>query len=470
MCKFSIIKLFLVLFFIMSFSLPFKTFSQWSQGIKLSTNSIAATLNEDAGPCIAVNENNIHVVWSDKTDKGYVVFYKISLDNGVTWSNEIPVTDPNGKATMPVISVYKTNIHIVWMDTVKGIRASLYKNSLDNGVTWSKSYVLDSNTKFWPGIASFENNLYVTLNKAFSPTNTEVYLIKSTNNGNTWDSESLISNAEGRSEDPAIAVDGDNIHLSWNDNRNNNIMEIYYRNSSDGGITWGKETALTKSRSYTSMVCVNGNFIDIPFGNMNSGSFETYMVESKDNGANFGEMKQLSSDSTNQLYPYLVRDSNNLHLTYYQLNSGSWYRNSTDGGETWTKPLKIGSGGQAFIVLSGCVLHIIYPKNGAIYYLRNPTGNCSNLSNINNSNIQLKTNIFPNPAKNYLKINNSNIINISKISIFNLLGELIYEDDNADNFIKNDYQIDIDNYLSGNYYCSIYYEDKIEFQKITIIK
>src|SRR6185436_12293672 len=103
-------------------------------------------------------------------------------------------------------------------------------------------------------------------NKEIAVGNTEVFFRRSIDNGITWETEQQLSNAIGRSEDPAIAVQGSYIHLSWNDKRSG-IMNIYYRRSSDAGITWGPETQLTTTDSYTSMVSLDSASVDVPYGN-----------------------------------------------------------------------------------------------------------------------------------------------------------------------------------------------------------
>jgi len=230
--------------------------------IRLSAHSISAALNENAGPCLAVSGDSVHVVWSDKRTHGYAIYYKHSFDTGLTWNTEIPITDTFGKATMPVIAVSGSTVHVVWMDSILDHRASFYKRSLDGGFTWGPKFCLDSNTKFWPGVTVSGSFVVATLNKEYVTGNTEVFIMRSMNNGTTWGPEQRISNANGRSEDPAIAINGSCVHLVWNDNRNT-TMEIYYRRSKDYGVTWGPETQLTTTDSYSSMVSLDGPDVDV---------------------------------------------------------------------------------------------------------------------------------------------------------------------------------------------------------------
>src|SRR6185295_851350 len=207
--------------------------------------------NENSGQCLAVNGDTVHVVWTDHRTLGHAIYYRHSPDAGVTWNTAIPITDTTGTAIFPAIAVSGSTIHVVWLDSSLGVPASFYKRSLDGGNTWGPAVCLDSSTKFWPGVATSGSMVFVTLNKEIVIGNTEVFLRRSIDNGVTWEAEQQISNAFGRSEDPAIAAQGSYIHLSWNDKRSG-IMNIYYRRSSDAGVTWGPETQLTTTDSYTS--------------------------------------------------------------------------------------------------------------------------------------------------------------------------------------------------------------------------
>jgi hypothetical protein len=49
-----------------------------------------------------------------------------------------------------------------------------------------------------------------------------------------------------------IAASGDSVHVVWYDNRNGaSNYEIYYKRSTDGGISWGTDKRLTVSMAYS---------------------------------------------------------------------------------------------------------------------------------------------------------------------------------------------------------------------------
>ena len=61
-----------------------------------------------------------------------------------------------------------------------------------------------------------------------------------------------------------IASSGSVVHVVWYDNRDGN-NEIYYKRSTDEGISWGTDTRLTNNSafSYTPSVTVTGSVVHV---------------------------------------------------------------------------------------------------------------------------------------------------------------------------------------------------------------
>ncbi len=418
------------LLFLTAIIFPLFSCAQWGPAVVISPNADTAGLNENMASCLAASGDTLHVVWCDHRTTGSSIYYTHSLDTGISWSPAIPITDTNGHATFLAIAVSGSNVHVAWMDLISGQRASFYRRSPDGGNTWGPIVCLDSVSAFWPGLAASGSLVVMSINKQPVVGNTEVYFTRSIDNGATWDSLQQISNANGRSEDPAIAALGSHVHLSWNDNRSG-TMQIYYRYSSDAGLTWNAETPLTNAVSpntcYTSMVCLDGTFADVPYG-YNVGNFDVWLRQSADSGAIFANAQQLTNASAGEAYPFMVRDSMELHLVYAQFGTGANYLHSADGGLTWDPPFFIGAGSQPYIAYTGCVLHVIWPDSGAIHYRRNPTGNGSCLiSDVSTPAFSSSTetiSVYPNPAANQFTMYDLRCT-ISEFTVSDALGQCV---------------------------------------------
>jgi hypothetical protein len=58
---------------------------------------------------------------------------------------------------------------------------------------------------------------------------TDVFLAHSGNRGNTFDTETNLSNTSGNSEAPQVAVSGDRVVVTWRDDTNAGVgFEIFF--------------------------------------------------------------------------------------------------------------------------------------------------------------------------------------------------------------------------------------------------
>jgi hypothetical protein len=366
--------------------------AQWGPDIKLSTNEGSAGLNENMGRCLIAAGDAVHVVWCDFTNSSQAIYYKRSLDGGLTWGADTRLSGTPSADSFPLLALSGPNLHLVFFRS-NGMAqaASFYKRSTDGGSTWDPEVFLGT-TKWWPGVAAAGSNVYVSLNTVIDGTNSEVFFRRSIDNGTTWEAQQQISHAVGRSEDPAIRASGSYIHLAWNDNRDGN-MAVYYRRSTDQGVTWGPETALTHAPAftYTPTVYATGSDVDVAYADRQSGVYNIYHLHSADFGATWGAPEQLTQTTTGNLYPSIVRDDLNVHLVWgYGVSGGALqYLHSGNGGASWMPTVSLVSGStptSAFIAVAGAIVHLIWRDmrdgHGAIYYKRNPTGNQSTRPNI----------------------------------------------------------------------------------------
>jgi Tol biopolymer transport system component len=197
----------------------------WSTSKRLTNN---AGNSED--PAIAAAGSNLYVVWSDDTQGNHEIFFKRSNDGGATWAATRRVTNNAGRSELPAIAVDGFNISVAWMDDTPGNREIYFKRSIDGGVVWAASKRLTNNTgeSFAPAIAVDGANIYVSWDD-YTPGNIEIYFKRSVNRGVNWTATRRLTNNAGASLSPALAVNGSSIYVVWEDNTPGN-GEIYFKN------------------------------------------------------------------------------------------------------------------------------------------------------------------------------------------------------------------------------------------------
>jgi len=111
-----------------------------------SFNSAISQINtQQIFPDLAIDDNGIiHVVWVEQSGNSKNIFYNNSEDNGITFSEKIQINSVNGHVVAfggagPRIRINGDNIYIIWADSRNGYNnTSIYLNqSIDNGLTWN---------------------------------------------------------------------------------------------------------------------------------------------------------------------------------------------------------------------------------------------------------------------------------------------------------------------------------------------
>ncbi|MBA7511255.1 hypothetical protein ES705_03246 [subsurface metagenome] len=225
----------------------------WSSDIRLTT-----TDQESINPSIAVDSNdNIHIAWGDQRDIYFEIYYTKLDNNGATLVDDTKLTTTTYYSWKPSIAVDSNdNIHIVWQDKRDGAYEIYYTKLDNNGNTLVDDTRLTTTTydSQYPSIAvDSNNNIHIVWqDKRDDPiTKWEIYYTKLNNNGNTLVDDTRLTTTTESSQYSSIAVDSnDNIHIAWDDQRDGNY-EIYYTKLDNNGNTLVDDTRLTNDSQYS---------------------------------------------------------------------------------------------------------------------------------------------------------------------------------------------------------------------------
>jgi hypothetical protein len=291
--------------------------------------NLSNTVHSSVYPVIAVDGSNIYVVWAEYTVGNPEIYFKKSDDGGATWTTE-RLTDNAGYSNDPAIAVDGQSIYVVWQDDSPGNSEIYFKKSDDGGTTWTinKRITWTAHRSHSPAIAIDGSNIYVVWQDDNSPGNSEIYFKKSDDGGTTWTTERLTDNA-GYSNDPAIAVDGSNIYVVWEDSTPGN-PEIYFKKSVDGGVTWIKNKRLTNTAGYSwyPAIAVDGSNIYVVWEDETPGNPEIYFKKSVDGGVTWIKNKRLTWNAVDAglyLYPSIAVDGSNIYVVWQDETLGDYY-------------------------------------------------------------------------------------------------------------------------------------------------
>lgn len=315
------------------------------------------------------------------------VFLLVQSLSALTWAPTKRLTWTSGGSFSQAIAVDSNdNIHIVWADYNPGNFEVFYMKSTDEGATWTSSRRLtwNSGSALDPEIALDSGNNIHVFWADDTPGNYEIYYKKSTNGGVTWVTRRLTWNA-GLSYSPVISLDSSSqIHLIWVDETPGN-QEIFYKNSTNGGLDWtAKRLTWNSGDSEEPAIAVDSNkHIHVVFYDDTPGNAEIFHIKSTD-GGNSWSTNRMTYTSGDSRFPSIVIDQmDNIHVICTDMPGGEfvYYKKSTNGGTSWiTKRLAWNyfSTAPAITVDSNDNIHVTYSAavsgNYDVYHKRSTDG------------------------------------------------------------------------------------------------
>ncbi len=387
--------------------------AQWEPDVRLTYASGGSYTSSNNTWCIAANGNVVHTIWYDDRQgfPNYEIYYKRSTDGGVNWGTDTRLTNSSAFSVSSSIAVSGSNVHVVWNEERDGNKEIYYKRSADGGINWGTDTRLTNDTAAseLPSIAVSGSNVHIAWEDTRDG-NYEIYYKRSTDGGINWGADTRLTNNSAESEFPSIAVSGSLVHVVWRDNRDSN-SEIYYKCSTDSGISWGVDTRLTNNTglSLSPSIAVSGSNVHIVWEDTRDGNYEIYYKRSTDSGVNWGTDTRLTYNTENSMAPSIVVSGTHVHFVWYDARAGNdeiYYKISIDGGTNWGADTRLTNNNNASwlssIAVSGSLVHVVWRDdrdgNFEIYYKRNPTGNVGiqNLSTEIPIKYSLSQN-YPNP-------------------------------------------------------------------------
>jgi hypothetical protein len=263
----------------------------------------------NTGAVYAVWMNDYHVVFSKSTDHGATWSAPVKTYANIPW-NDKPVlaTSDNGQ-----------DVYVSWNGPNNG--DPWVAQSHDGGATWTQTQIVDGPRYYFAFDADvLPNGTVVFAEASISYTGPGAAaegqvlydVIRSTNQGSTWQDTVIDALELG---EPCVAV---------------GCYADYY---------WGHPAVSADA---------SGNLVYLHDGALVAGGPQTVWAQtSTDGGATWTARAALSTASVNSTFPAVEsRGSGDVRAWYMQADGGTdawnvWYRSSTDGGTTWSSPVKI---------------------------------------------------------------------------------------------------------------------------------
>ena len=291
-----------------------------------------------------------------------------SLALGAAWTTK-RLSNSTGNSHYPSIAATDSAVYAVWADDASGNHEVYFRKSINAGATWQIAQKLTDNKgeSHNPALAINGSNVFIAWEDD-TPGNIEIYFIKSADGGATWQPAKRLTNNTGDSCNPALAISGSNLFLVWeNETPGNN--EIYFRKSLDDGATWQPAKKLTNKtlRSTSPALAVSGANVCVVWNNKITGTGEVYFRKSTDSGATWQSLQRITNNTGNSNFPTIAIIGSIVYLSWADYTPGNgeiYFEKSIDGGATWQTAKRLtNNSGESFaprIASSGASVYLVW--------------------------------------------------------------------------------------------------------------
>jgi hypothetical protein len=293
----------------------------WGPDVRL-TNAPDYSLR----PSIAVSGSYVHATWNDNRDGDDCVFYRRSTDCGRTWQADSDLSHDPAESSDPCTAARDADVYVTWTDVRAGSEDVFFKHSGDNGQSWGPDTRLTTDTaSSWnTSIAVVESTLHVCWcddrDSAWA-----VYYRRSSDCGESWGPEARLSDLWGHGANPFVAAAGQHVYAVWPDNRDGN-GEIYFKRSDNSGSSWGPDTRLTFDSASSGFpeLCASGSNVHAVWMDDRDGNSEIYYKNSSDHGASWGPDVRLTNKVGNSGLASITTSGWALHAVWMDDRDGNW--------------------------------------------------------------------------------------------------------------------------------------------------
>ncbi|MEO0228182.1 MAG: T9SS type A sorting domain-containing protein [candidate division WOR-3 bacterium] len=234
-------------------------------------------------------------------------------------------------------------VHLVWWQHYAHDEV-FYKRSTDAGNTWGEDVMLsveDANCSVTPTIGVNRNHVHVVW-KEYGLYYYAICYRKSTDGGNTWVAIDTLykTNMDGIRGEPRLCVCGDTLYLvSIRDDGN-----VLFNRSTDNGANWDSAIVIGEGAAHPSFKMGKSNGLYLALSVNASGVVEILFYISTNGGVEWSDSQFVSEiDIAGSQRPAMdTDDSGGVHITWYDYKYSPYpwtgdifYRASRDSGNTW---------------------------------------------------------------------------------------------------------------------------------------
>jgi M6 family metalloprotease-like protein len=321
----------------------------WSGELRL-TNAAGESNTNWGHTAVATVGSVVYTTWDDTRAGNWEIYFKRSTSWGSGWEADQRLTTNNASSWYPSIAAYGSYVYVVWQDDRDGNWEIYLKRSENYAVSWygEQRLTVNSSYSYRPSVAVYGRYVYVVWHD-YRQGNYEIYFKRSTDNGLTWGSDTRLTNNASISELPMVAAYGANVYVAWEDSRYGN-RDILFKRSTNYGASWTTDTRLTTNNTdqrFPSIAAwgydVYVTWTDYRYGASNT---EIFIRRSQNSGSSFLTEQRLTSYSYLSSFAVVACKGTAVYVVWQDNRTGTWevyFKESPNRGLSWTYDRRLSS-------------------------------------------------------------------------------------------------------------------------------
>lgn len=364
-------------------------------GCASKSGTKVVNLTNDTGdslkPTLAIDkDDNLHLAYYDGTPGNNEIMYRIKPRNG-GWSAETNISKNNGESFSPtLLATPDGTLYLAWHDDEFSRSYQILFSSKARGGDWTYPVNVSATEQdsFSPSMVRDGDGTLHIVWADITPGNWEIFYSNSVDGGVNWSAPINVSNNEGHSTNPTLAVDAEGtLYLAWEDNTTGDYDIRYAYRPKDGSWSESENVSLDPGRDTNPKLLSHAQGdLYLAWNNetpVNSGKWEIYFA-AKPKGGSWSKPENVSRNMGVSGFPNLALDpKGTLHLAWHDSSPGNYeiYHATRAQDGTWAKPVNVshtkGESGDVTMAIDGKgVVHLAWadstPGNWDIYYVALP--------------------------------------------------------------------------------------------------
>jgi len=286
---------------------------------------------------------------------------RISSDGGVTWAPEKPIctcTGVNGQWDPVLATTSNGTVYGTWMNSNDIVFSK--STSPSHGATWTTPLKVSGKSwadKPWLGTSANGNDVYIAYESR-----SQLFITSSHNAGNSFSTPIAVNTDSSvyRYPNGLVVLPNGTAVLSVSKYNGGSVktsgpVDIEVWRSTNGGTSWSKVlvdgtvfTGVNFETSSTTTIAADAAgtlVVEYSGATAQGANNRVWTRRSTDGGLTWSARTEVGTASANGSFPAIAsRATGDFRLTYMDNSTGAWnvwYRASTDGGVTWSAPLRI---------------------------------------------------------------------------------------------------------------------------------